>query len=84
MAAGPTNELSQFRDFVATCLEKGEQLTPEGALDLWRLKHPMPGESEQSLDEIRRALADLDAGNIGVIFAEFDRRIRQQYGLLDT
>ena len=81
MSTEPSNELAQFHSYVAACLERGEVLSPEDVLDRWRLEHPSHEEFEESVEAIRQALAEMDAGNIGVPLAEFDRRFRERHGL---
>lgn len=80
MAIDPTSELSQFRDFVSGCLDRGERITPESALDLWRLEHPSTDEAE-TVQAVMESLADLEAGDRGIPVREFLRDFRRRHGL---
>lgn len=79
MATDPHSELAQFQQFVGQHVQSGTPLSPEEVLDLWRIEHP------QSLDDdaiaIRQALADFDAGEMGVPLDEFEREFRRRHGI---
>jgi hypothetical protein len=79
MATDPHSELAQFQQFVGQHVQNGTPLSPEEVLDLWRIEHP------QSLDDdaiaIRQALADFDAGEMGVPLDEFEREFRRRHNL---
>ena len=81
MSIDPTAELAQFQQFIVDHLQKGDALSPEEALDLWRLRHPNPDEFADSVLALREALADLDSGERGVPLEEFDREFRRRHGL---
>jgi hypothetical protein len=81
MTIDPANELARFQQFIVDHLQKGEPLSPEEALDLWRLRNPNPNEFTASVEAVREALADMDAGDIGVPIQEFDREFRRRHGL---
>jgi hypothetical protein len=81
MAIDPAAELARFQQFLAQHLQLGHALTPEEALDLWRLQNPCPDEFAKNVAGIREALADMDAGDHGVPFEEFDREFRRRHGL---
>jgi hypothetical protein len=81
MSIEPNAELAQFQQFIVDHLQKGEILSPEEALDLWRLRHPSPDEFDDSVGALREALAEYDAGERGVPLDEFDRQFRRRHGL---
>jgi hypothetical protein len=81
MSLDPNAELAQFQQFLVDHLQKGESLSPEEALDLWRLRHPNPDDFDDCVRALREALAELDAGERGVPLDEFDREFRRRHGL---
>lgn len=78
----PTIEdLRLFHEFIGRKLEEqgSETLTPEEALDLWRLENPEPAELAANLEAIREGLADLEAGRVHPareVLAELRRKYR--------
>ena len=75
-------ELLSFHHFVAEQLSSGQScLSPEEALEAWRLHNRSPEEYAEDVHEIREALADMDAGDCGVPMDEFDREFRRRHGL---
>ena len=81
MSVDPTAELAQFQQFIVDHLQKGDTLSQEEALDLWRLRHPNPDDLADSVLALREALADLDSPDRGVPLEEFDREFRRRHGL---
>jgi hypothetical protein len=81
MAIDPATELAQFKQFIVDHLQKGDILSPEEALDLWRLTHPISDDLADSVSALREALADLDSGERGVPLDEFDREFRRRHNL---
>jgi hypothetical protein len=81
MSIDPTAELARFHEFIASHVAKGGRLTPEEALDLWRAKHPSPDDAADTVQALRDALTDMEAGDCGVPLEEFDRTFRQRHGL---
>jgi len=81
MTIDPATELASFQQFIADRLKKGDALSPEEALDLWRLRNPNPDEFAESVHAVREALVDMDAGDCGVPLDEFDREFRRRHGL---
>lgn len=81
MSIDPNAELAQFQQFLVDHLQKGDGLSPEEALDLWRLRHPNPDDLADSVRALREALAEFDAGERGVSLEEFDREFRRHHGL---
>jgi hypothetical protein len=79
MSADVNTELSEFHQFVGAILNgDAPRLSPEEALDAWRLEHPSAEQYEEDLEAVRRALADMDAGDTGrpveVFLEEFRKR----------
>lgn len=82
MAGGVESELGGFHRFIGEKLTNaGTGLSPEEALELWRAEHPSPDEFAESVAAIREALADMEAGDSGTPFEEFDRQFRQKHGI---
>jgi hypothetical protein len=82
MSAQITEELRDFHRFLDEKLSNGQtQISPEEALDEWRSLHPEGQVWEEDIAAIREALADLDSGERGIPFDEFDREFRQRYQL---
>ena len=81
MSIDPTADLTQFQQFIVDHLQKGDTLSPEEVLDLWRLRHPNPDDFDDSVRALREALADLDAAERGVPLDEFDREFRRRHDL---
>lgn len=81
MSIDPNAELVRFGQFIAAHVARGQTLSPEEALDLWRLENPNDQGFEDSAQAITQALADMDAGDEGVSIEEFDRAFRQRHGL---
>jgi hypothetical protein len=58
--------LRQFHEFLGEMLSNGQrQLSPEEALDQWRVLHPHPDELVDSVNAVRQALADMALGDKG-------------------
>jgi hypothetical protein len=71
-------EIVRFQQFVAEQLNRGTDLSPEEALDLWRAENPRADDMEDDVRAVRAALADMDRG---VPLEEFDRAFRRRHGL---
>jgi hypothetical protein len=72
-------DLQSFHQFIGQQLESGQaRLSPEEALEAWRLQHRSPEEYSEDVQAIREALADMEAGDTGtpldVFLAEFRKR----------
>lgn len=79
MPANIENELASFHKFLAERLKEDEvDLSPEEALDLWRVEHPSPRERAETVMALREVLQDMDGGDKGVPFEEFDREFQQR------
>ena len=80
MSAGIADELADFHRFVADRLNRGErELSPEQALDLWRAEHPDPEEFGDTVQALREAIADMEAGDTGVPLEQFDMEFRARH-----
>jgi predicted transcriptional regulator len=80
MASSAFEELRSFHAFLSRKLEENgsEALSPEEALDLWRMEHPTPEEHEANLEAIRQGLEDLEAGRMRSA-REFLAEMRRKY-----
>lgn len=56
-------------------------MSPEEALDIWRMEHPSPQQFADDVQVIREALADIEAGNSGVPLEIFMREFRKRHNL---
>jgi hypothetical protein len=82
MSTDTHQELLNFHHFVSEQLNSGQPcLSPEEALEVWRLQNPSEEEFEEDVEAIREALADMEAGDTGRPFEEFDREFRKRHGL---
>jgi hypothetical protein len=77
-----TGDLASFHQFIGQRLKEGDDnLSPEEALDIWRSEHPLPGDFEETVAALREALEDLEAGDLGQPFEEFDREFRARHNI---
>jgi len=82
MSTDAHDELLNFHEFVSEHLNSGQPCySPEEALDAWRLQNRTPEEYAEDLEAIREALADMDAGDTGTPWEEFDREFRKRHNL---
>jgi hypothetical protein len=86
MSTDSNHELLSFHQFVAEQLNTGGlRLSPEEALEAWRLRNRSPEEYAEDVQAIREALADMDAGDTGtpleVFLAEFRKRHNLDCGI---
>jgi hypothetical protein len=82
MSTNSQGELASFHQFVAIKLyENRADLSPEEVLDLWREHHPLPDDDPDAVAAVEEALADIEAGDDGRPWEEFDREFRQRHGL---
>jgi len=81
MSIDPTAELASFREFIAEHVRNGNALSPEEALDLWRTQNPSAEEFADTVQALREAIADMQAGDFGMPLDEFDRDFRRRHGL---
>jgi hypothetical protein len=78
-------DLSGFHAFVGEQIKQGKLgLSPEEALDIWRTEHPLPEDFEETVEALREAIEDLEAGVPTRPFEEFDREFRAQYNIPDA
>lgn len=77
MATHDAAELARFQQFIARHLERGDTFSPEEALDLWRAENPHPNDVADTVE----ALSEMEAGDVGVPLAEFDRAFRRRHDL---
>jgi hypothetical protein len=82
MSTDANYELQSFHQFIGEQLNTGEvPLSPEEALDAWRMQHPSPEQYEEDVEALREALADMEAGDTGRPWEEFDREFRKRHNL---
>jgi hypothetical protein len=82
MATPSIHDLRDFHQFVGNKVNNGGALlSPEEVLDEWRMLHPDPGEVAEDVAAIQEAIDDLENGDTGIPFEEFDRSFRARHGL---
>lgn len=82
MAANVSAELERFHVFIAEKIANGgSRLSPEDVLDEWRLLNPTAEELAEGVAALQHAIADMEAGDKGISFEEFDRQFRASQNL---
>lgn len=77
MNAQSLDDLRDFHRFVGEKVSNGAgSLSPEEVLDEWRILHPDPKAVEEDMAAIQQAIEDMENGDTGILFAEFDRDFR--------
>ena len=75
-------ELVSFHHFIGERLNGGSaNVSPEEALERWRRQHRSAEEYEEDVQAIREALDDMDAGDTGILWEEFDQEFRKRHNL---
>lgn len=75
-------ELLSFHQFVTTQLNLGRsELSPEEALDEWRLHNRSSEEYAADIQAIREALDEMESGDRGVPVDEFLQNFRNRHRL---
>jgi len=73
------HDLQEFHAYLGKTLAIGRaDLTPEEALDEWRILNPAPEELAASVAAVRRAISDMRAGDQGRPADEVIAEIRQR------
>jgi hypothetical protein len=73
------SELAQFHAFVGAHLQSGDQtLSPEDVFDMW-LELQSSSAADDATEDIREALADMEAGDNGITIEEFRQQFRKQF-----
>ena len=82
MSTDSNQDLQSFYQFIGHELSAGKSaLTPEEALEVWRLQHPSPEQYADDVQAIREALADLKAGDTGIPLQVFREEFRKRHNL---
>ena len=77
------DELERFHKFSLELIQRGEiDWTWRDLLDAWRRQDPDSPERLADLAAIREAIADMEAGEVGRPFEEFDREFRRQHNIV--
>ena len=80
MTMDSNGELASFHRFVAAKLSETKfDLSPDDAVDLWRAEHPYLEEFDDATEAVMEALADIEAGDVGITLEEFDREFRARH-----
>jgi len=73
----PSSDLGDFFRFVGEKVHNGgASLSPEEVLDEWRILNPDPAAAQEDIAAIQEAIDDMENGDTGIPFAEFDRSFR--------
>jgi hypothetical protein len=76
------NDLHDFHRFVGEKVNNGgAPLSPEEVLDEWRMLHPAPEAVQEDIAAIQEAIDDMENGDQGISFEEFDRDFRARRNL---
>ena len=82
MYAPSCGNLRDFHGFVGEKVNgDGASLSPEEVLAEWRLLHPTGEALDEDLAAIQEAIDDIENGDIGIPFEEFDRDFRTRHNL---
>jgi hypothetical protein len=83
MNAPYSNDLQSFHQFIAETVSRGgENLSPEQVLDQWRTLHPASQATDpDDLAAIQEAIDDMEAGDRGTPFEDFDHEFRLRHNL---
>ena len=82
MAGTVDSELNRFHQFISEQLRcERAEVSPEEALDLWRMKHPMPALMDETVSALEEAIRDMEEGDEGIPIEDFDREFRRRHGL---
>jgi hypothetical protein len=77
-----TNDLRGFHQFVGDKVNNGgASMSPEEVLDEWRTLHPDPESVADDVTAIQEAIDDIENGEMGIPFEEFDRAFRARHDL---
>lgn len=77
-----SDDLQDFHRYLGDRIRDGvDGLSPEDVLDEWREVHPDEDSLSLSTEEIKDVLADLDSGEQGLLWEDFDREFRLKHGL---
>ena len=79
MSTDLQTELEEFQEFVAGHVRAGTVMSPEEALDVWRAEHPDDALRAENVKAVKAALRDMEDGDRGVPFEEFDREFRETH-----
>jgi hypothetical protein len=78
MSTGISTDLQDFSVFVQAKLKAGEtHLSPEEALDLWRMEHPTEEEHAENVRAIQESIDEMNSGAKGVTGEESVRLLRE-------
>lgn len=76
-------ELVSFHRFVGERVgRKDVTSSPEEVLDEWRMLNPETRDQELLIADIQEAIDDLNSGEVGIPFEDFDREFRSRRNLL--
>lgn len=82
MATDAQPGLAAFHQYIGEHLRNGgSHLSPEEALEEWRLLHPDAGLHAENVKAIKAALRDMEAGDRGIPFEDHLREIREEFDL---
>jgi len=78
MSTGISTDLQDFSVFVQAKLKAGEtQLSPEEALELWRMDHPTDEVLAENVRAIKESIDEVNSGAKGMTGEESVRMLRE-------
>ena len=84
MSTDANKELQSFHQFIVQQLTGGNSsMSPEEALEAWRILNPSPEQFREDVQAVREALADMEAGDTGTPADEYFMNFRKRHGLDD-
>lgn len=81
MSTDLQTELHEFYEFVGELLRVGSVMSPEEVLDAWRKDSPDDQRHVDNVKALKAAVRDMQNGDSGVPFEEFDRDFRQTHDM---
>jgi hypothetical protein len=74
-------DMEHFCRFVQESVGEGNLATPEELLERWRELNPREDDFEESVADLQKILAEIDAGMPGTPVNEFDSNFRERHCL---
>ena len=85
MSIDANQEFQSFHNFIGQQLGSGmAALSPEEALEAWRLQNRSQDEMEEDVQAVREALADMAGGDLGMPVDEYLAAFRKRHRIDET
>lgn len=80
MSMPANDELGSFYNYLSERIASGAaDLSPEEAIDAWRAEHAPRDDYAETVVALRKAIAEMNAGDRGKSLTEFDGEFRQRH-----